>query len=171
MLGMNTRTRIIIVVSFGAMAGLAFFYLIPRSLVDTTRWPSTTGTIVQAAIGSSARSGDRGRGGSGNDYSLRITYAYVVAGVRLENNSRSLLDDPIATSSLRKNLEILKDSDYSIGRSVRVYYDPRNPKRSVLDDTPVGWGRRIMFIGLGFGGCIGVLAGLFGKPVNPRDSY
>jgi len=164
--GMNTRTRIMIVVIFGAMAGFAFFYVIPRSFVDPTRWPSTTGTIVQAAIGSKGPDRDSGS----RDYYLSITYAYVVAGVRLENNSGGLVDGPIATSFLREDLERLKESEYAVGRSVRVYYDPRNPRRAVLDTTPVAWFRRIAFIVMGIAGCIGVLVGLFGKPVTPRYS-
>ena len=162
-LTMNTRIRVTIVVIFGAMAGIAFFHLIPRSFVDPSKWPSTQGAIVQADIGSRSSQ----KGGS-RDYYLRITYTYAVAGVQLANNSAGLLDDPIATSFLRGNLERLKEAEYAVGRSVRVYYDPRNPKRAVLDTTPASWGRRIGFIIVGFAGCLGVLVGLFGKTINPR---
>lgn len=119
----------------------------------TQDWPSVPGRIISSEIESrdsrSRSSGGRSR--TDTDYSVKIRYAYEVAGQSLEGTRIQYgYQSHDGRASARK-----EQSRYLPAKEVQVYYDPDNPSRSVLVK---GAGTSWLAIGLG---SLALVLGLF----------
>lgn len=91
----------------------------------SARWPSVMGEVQSSEVLSRSDSGD----GPGVEHSPRIYYSYVVNGETFENQSGiySVLEE--WGDREKAELEIRK---YGCLQDVRVFYNPRDPSRSLL---------------------------------------
>ena len=104
----------------------------------TEDWPAAQGRIIEAEIETRSSSSHRhGRASRRDtDYSVRIRYYYEVAGQKLEGQRlqygyKSHDERPSARQ---------EQSLYPSGKEVQVFYDPKNPKSSVLlKGTGASW--------------------------------
>ena len=96
----------------------------------TQSWPSAPGRVISSEIeSSSSTSRSPGRTSrSDTDYRVRVRYSYEVAGQKLEGKRLQYgYGSHDERSSAKK-----EQSRYPSGKEVQVYYDPKNPKDSVL---------------------------------------
>lgn len=111
----------------------------------TKNWPAAPGRIIESEIESgritSRRHGRASR--RDTDYSVRIRYSYEVAGQRLEGDRLQYGHESHDQLSSAKQ----EQSRYPKAKEVQVFYDPTNPKRSVLVK---GCGTSWLAVGLGF---------------------
>ena len=142
-------------------------------LVEALRsrgWPFVAGTIqaseAQYNVSQSGAGGPRDRGASNETSVAAVTYSYVVQGRAYSGNRIRVARVASGDSSYaRTDVET-----YGAGRSVRVYYDPAHPERSLLEPGMHPSNSLLPFLGLVF---ILVSAGFlyiirrsgFGKPV------
>ena len=108
------------------LAGYSVYYHLLAS--EARSWPETAGTVVSSHVrafgaGSPAEAGDPNR------YVHMLRYQYSVDGAKFVGSDLGLADSTFLPprTALRRVVEIPR------GSAVRVYYDPRNPSRSVLD--------------------------------------
>jgi hypothetical protein len=83
------------------------------------------GEVKSSEILSRSESGE----GCGVEHSPRIYYSYVVNGARFENESG--IHSVFEEWGDRENAEF-EIRKYAHRQDVRVYYDPRNPSKSLL---------------------------------------
>ena len=134
-------------------AGLGFLGIVFLSLggyefwqgSKTQDWPAAQGRISEAEIETRSRSSHRhGRASRRDtDYSVRIRYSYEVAGQKLEGQRLQYgynSHDELSSAKQEQSL-------YPSGKDVQVFYDPKNPKSSVLLK---GSGSSWLAMGLGF---------------------
>ncbi len=118
-------------------------------------WPSVEGRVVDLEI----KSIQRGRQGVGS-YRPTVRYAYTVGdreyrGRRIRFTPRLMLD----TQSFTQAAAAAELDGYFPGAAVRVYFDPRQPTRSVLRP---GASRAQYFVGVACGlGAVLVAAALW----------
>ena len=91
----------------------------------SARWPCVMGEVKSSEILTRSDSGD----GPGVEHSPRIYYSYMVNGAKFENESgiHSVFEE--WGDHENAEFEIRK---YGRLPDVRVFYDPRNPSRSLL---------------------------------------
>lgn len=89
--------------------------------IQTKSWPTTDGTVISSSV----KRGSSSKGSS--KYLPDITYAYVCNGEEYSSNKYS-------STAARGSSFWAKDvtSKYPPNASVKVYYNPNNPKSSVL---------------------------------------
>ena len=134
-------------------AGFGFFGIVFLALggyefwqgSKTKDWPASQGKIIESEIetrsSSSPRHGRTSR--RDTDYSVRIRYSYEVAGQKLEGQRLQYGYKSHDERSSAKQ----EQSRYPSGKEVQVFYDPKNPKSSVLLK---GSGTSWLAMGLGF---------------------
>jgi hypothetical protein len=111
----------------------------------TKNWPAAPGRIIESEIESgSSTSRPYGRASRRDtDYSVRIRYSYAVAGQKLEGQRLQYGNESHDKRSSAKQQQSL----YPAGKEVQVFYDPTNPKDSVLvKGSGISW----LAVGLGF---------------------
>jgi hypothetical protein len=132
-----------ILVLLVAMVGMTIFGAIEtvhesrglRSRRASRSWPKTTGTILKWDYTDSF-----GGGGSRFHHDLSCLYKYTVNGTEFTN-------DRITFFALSDgNINNIGD-DYKAGSTCQVFYDPANPKNSVLMR---GWSSGMMVFGIVF---------------------
>ena len=112
---------------------------------QTKNWPAATGRIIESGVDSRSRtSRPHGRASRRDtDYSVRIGYSYEVAGQKLEGQRLQYGNESHDKRASAKQQQSL----YPAGKEVKVFYDPTNPKSSVLVK---GSGTSWLAVGLGF---------------------
>ena len=129
--------------TFCLLAGLAFSGVIVAALASRLRdvwlarhWPSTSGTVTRSQVRS-----HRQQASDGEHYESEplVDYEYEVGGQHYRGSR-------ISFAVQSGGSEVLPTlSRYPVGRTVRVYYDPAHPGRSVLErDMP-----RVVYLGVG----------------------
>ncbi len=113
-------------------------------------WPTTVGTIRSAVVGViSMSSNNDPMSGSSNMLTPVITYAYEVAGQKLECARFRVGVDPRFNTPAKAQALVDK---YPVGAPVTVHYDPSNPSLAALDLT-IGENYGALMVGA-FGGTI-----------------
>ncbi|MBD9423833.1 DUF3592 domain-containing protein [Pseudomonas sp. PDM15] len=96
---------------------------------DSREWPTAEGVITESRITSSYKtSSEKGWHGSRYEYEVRVQYAYSVDGVSY--SGKHLRIRPNQYSSEEHAQQEL--AEYPVGQRVRVYYNPKEPERSLL---------------------------------------
>ena len=111
------------------VTGFCFIFLTLRARA----WPSTAGRILEAKSGFTM------------SYDFKARYCYCVHGQNFESSRVTVADwfyscGVIAVRRFEKR--------FPVGRDVAVYYDPANPKRSVLYRP--GFASAIFLLACGF---------------------
>jgi hypothetical protein len=126
-----------------------------QDLTDRSQWASVEGRVLESNVNSYSGSHGRGR-----RYRLTVRYEYEVGGLRwVSANSVANGTDPYSIEQIQRSI-------FPINAKVLVYYDPKDPKRAVLDNRPAGGiqkGADVFLICLG---SLGILAACFGKGVR-----
>lgn len=103
-----------------------------RDAVESPRWPSVTGTMLQAFIEEKAvRQRERSV-----EFRPQVEYEYVVNGQTYRGNRISaagLVADEGGFEFLSRDYAKLKVDQYPERSKQRVYYRPEDPSRSVLE--------------------------------------
>jgi hypothetical protein len=110
------------------VAGIVTFFLGLRRLVTagaSSKWPHVKGEILTAKLEEEAD--DSGEGGP-KVFRAAVTYRYTVDGKAFEGDRIDLND--LATSNPAPAQDALRA--FSAGSSVDVFYEPKEPSRSVL---------------------------------------
>ena len=108
---------------FGVMMLVMFGYFALKGQA-TSKWPSVEGTVVESRVArSSPTSG-------GPRYYARVKYEYDVNGVNYAAKTISIgaMREFARESSAAKIV-----GKYPVGKRARVYYDPEDPSRAVLE--------------------------------------
>jgi hypothetical protein len=105
--------------------------------IHSWNWPCVSGAILTSRLGISQ--------GSDGDvfYYPRIKYQYWVYGMSY-TSTKIFFGDSVSSSSHSSNRRVKK---FYPGKSVRVYYYPRNPRISVLEPGL----QTEIFLAIGFG--------------------
>ena len=154
---------VVFIAGYGMLVG--GFYLVAKEHVSK-HWPTTQGRIIASKV-VAVQSFD-----SGDEPVPNVRYKYSVDGHKFQGDKISLTSkSPFSWKSVTKTLretqsyssaeKIIKR--YPIGSKVLVYYNPRNPKESVLQLGVESWivffffFVSAVFIGLGLLGFLGIL--------------
>jgi len=133
---------------FGIVWTAISLYLVDRSRRSQS-WPEAVGTVVSAEVRKVVS-------GEASTYEPYIKYRYCVGADNCENDAYALAALPW-TADPAPAQAILKG--YLVGGQVPVFYDPSNPKNSVL--VPGGSRGNWYFLLLGFvfiaAGALGLL--------------
>jgi len=89
---------------------------------NSSRWPHVSGQIYRSEIETKLREGTR------KTYWPVVHYSYEINGRRLIGNTIFFIQDGVGISWAKKKIAF-----YKPGRSISVYYDPKNLQRSVLE--------------------------------------
>ncbi len=160
--GGRWRTTLIVC---GVLLFAAGLFGLSRVGIDTSRWPSVDGTIVDSQV-QSVTSHDRDTHRTKVDYIIKVRYEYLVGGQRYEGSARNLTWDPVAKSFSQREMELERTVKYPVGGRLPVHYDPRKPSRAVLDTSPADARTKVAFSLLVFMGVVFGLAAVFGKERN-----
>ena len=96
---------------------------------DSREWPTTEGVNTASHITSSHKtSTEKGWHGDRYHYEVRVQHAYEVDGVSYNGNRLRI--QPNKYSSEKNAQREL--AEYPLGQRVRVYYNPKEPERSLL---------------------------------------
>lgn len=98
-------------------------------------WPNTYGKITQSQITKVKRSET---GSVFSHYRTVIQYEYIVDDVSYKSQTLSFPDQAwqILNRGLRSRQSAKKlQTKYPINQSIEVYYNPKNPKQSILEPT------------------------------------
>ncbi len=114
----------------GAATGAFFVYRISQA-ISSTRWPSVVGELESAELKEVIYRGRQAHGGAdeASAWVVNFRYAYTVADKEY-SGSRVTYSDSINKTmpeALRRLEEVQRGESL-----IRVYYNPRNPKQSVL---------------------------------------
>lgn len=134
---------------------LIIFWGIPtaRNAMESKDWPSTDGWITISDVSKNYDSED-----DGFTYGAKVMYSYTVNGMTYLGGTVAFGD--YSSSDQTHASDIV--SRYPIGKNVKVYYDPKDPKTSVLEPG-TGWSSLVGFMaGIGFV-VIGVVGFLFAR--------
>jgi Protein of unknown function (DUF3592) len=96
----------------------------------------------------------------GTEYRPELLYAFTVDGIEYTGSRRKLFtmqnSDPQSAANVAAR--------YPVGQRVTVYYDPRNPRESILNrETALPWG--VLITGAGIGLCAACASALRHKEV------
>jgi hypothetical protein len=146
--------RLLGICIMGTLLAIAAYFLVPLLKVDTSNWPSVEGQIVD-------RRATRQKSQS-HQYAITATYEYHVQGRRYASQRNSLAISPVQYVRAISPAEALNKAGFPVGQKVRVFHDPRDPARAVLD-TRVSTSQRLLYLVL-IGFCaLGFLGAIFGK--------
>lgn len=135
---------VIVIGSALIVAGL----LAARRSARTRAWPTAEGTVLASEVvreRSSSSSTTTTTAGQ-YVYKAEVAYEYEVNGDRYVSNRVQLLD----VSSSNDNRARATRERYNSGDRVRVYYDPKNPERAVLEPGGAGGSWLLFVVGAGF---------------------
>lgn len=111
--------------------GVAIYFAIQQALEmgDSREWPTTEGLISSTHITHSTdRQPAKGDHRLRHEYEVRVQYSYSVDGVSYTGNRLRIRPSHHSTEQqARREL-----AEYPAGQRVRVYYDPKEPGRSLL---------------------------------------
>lgn len=116
------------------MLGVMLYFGIQQALEmgDSREWPTTEGVITASRITSNHKtSTEKGWHSNRYQYEVRVQYAYEVDGVSYSGNRLRI--GPKKHSSEKNAQREL--AEYPVGQRVRVYYNPKEPERSLLKPT------------------------------------
>ena len=105
---------VLVIFGFSALRGRA-----------TSEWSSVEGTVSESRVGRSSSASGR------IQYYARVAYEYEVNAVRYVGNTIAIgavTGFLVRESSAQKIVE-----KYPVGKRVRVYYDPEDPSKAVLE--------------------------------------
>ena len=126
-----SRKAVIISIFFSGIflfMGMAFLSFWMMGLVDgnaSRGWPSVQGKIEDSQVLAQVETGTN----LATMYYVDLGYTYTIQGRLMKGKRITLKDYSSADSGLMDQLA----ARYRPGQSVRVYYDPVNPARSVLE--------------------------------------
>lgn len=123
-------------------------FRVDRDARASRDWPSTSGTIESAAVAM------RSEGNERKQFAARIRYAYAVDGRSFSGERVSFESGPSANRGLAEAIV----ARYAPGSNVRVFYDPLQPERAVLEPG----GSPVVPWLLGAGGVVLAAAGVLG---------
>jgi hypothetical protein len=111
------------------------------------RWPSTAGAILKSGVKET-------RWGEAVDYSTDIEYTYTVGDKHYLASRITWASENL--SGIKKDEAEKKVSDYPPGKTVTVFYDPKDPTIAVLDGSltlrvHVPWIIGLLLMAAGFG--------------------
>ncbi|MBS1812473.1 MAG: DUF3592 domain-containing protein [Acidobacteria bacterium] len=112
------------------MAGAGLFYLaVPKLIISyhNQTWPSVVGQIVDSRWQNKLVSQNAAR--PNFKFTPKIEYSYIVDNTEYKGTTISLT----SYDELDRQLGKTKLEQYPTGRRVSVYYDPRNPGVSCLE--------------------------------------
>jgi len=133
---MGSKTRIIIV-SVVVMILLFLFYRNERLAKASLNWPSVEGVVVVSKI-----SKDRKKNDDPNTkkikkyvtkYHLNLRYKYEVEGKVYSSSNISYHRKSIPNDRYNRKYSEQTSAKYPVGKKVKVYYDPSDHERSVLE--------------------------------------
>ena len=96
---------------------------------DSREWPTTEGVITESRITSSYKtSTEKGSRGNHYEYEVDVQYAYEVDGLSYSGNRLRIRPNKYSSEgNAQREL-----AEYPVGQRVRVYYNPKEPERSLL---------------------------------------
>jgi hypothetical protein len=111
--------------SAGGLAVSICGVAVRRSLLNSESWPKTTGKILQSSI-------QPGYFRIGNSFNYvvrpKVVYEYSVGGQKYTSSQLALVQMDSANRQLARS----KAENYSPGKSVEVYYNPKKPNVASL---------------------------------------
>jgi hypothetical protein len=97
-------------------------YALP--ILESQNWPVTQGTIISSNL-------QRKPGGEEGDYyHAQITYNFTVEGIVYTSSIVNIGEQGWSTARYYYERLVQK---YSVGKTVSVYYNPKNPSQAVLE--------------------------------------
>jgi Protein of unknown function (DUF3592) len=113
----------------GVATGAFFFYRISQA-ISSTRWPSVVGELESAEMKEVIYRGRQAHGGpdEASAWVVNFRYAYTVADKQYDGSRVTYSDGINKTMRALHRLE----KKYKGESLIQVYYNPRNPKQSVL---------------------------------------
>ena len=124
---MLTLKNLFYVLVFGVVMYVAMQQALEMG--DSREWPTTEGVITASHITSSHKtSTEKGWHVNRYQYEVRVQYAYEVDGVSYSGNRLRIRPNKYSSE---KNAQ-RELAEYPLGQRVRVYYNPREPERSLL---------------------------------------
>ena len=103
---------------------------------NSSRWPHVSGKIFRSEIETRSREGTR------KTYWPVVHYSYEINGRRFIGDKIFFIQDGVGLSWATNKIDL-----YKPGRSISVYYDPKNLKRSVLEPGVSFLGILLTFMG------------------------
>ena len=104
-----------------------------RRSLKAKRWPVTTGTVLTSKVVPRMRNPKTGRRYKTTLYVPVVVYSYEVDGEELKN-------DIVHFGAFNTNIPSVAESTasrYLEGDEVKVFYNPKNPKDSLLDPAKI----------------------------------
>lgn len=136
----------------GGLATLYFGYQSYQNSKASETWPVVWGTIVTSEVSDYDSDGT-------TMYEARVVYEYTVNDSKIMSDKVSFGE--VNTSNYRPAREIV--DRYPEGQQVKVYYNPENPDKAVLEPgvksgvwLPLGIGGAFTLVGLGMGMAFGL---------------
>src|SRR3989344_3949897 len=152
-----TPKQALFIMPIFAIVGIALtiFWGIPtaRNATESKNWPSVDGQITISNMSKNYDSDD-----GSITYGVQVAYNYTVNSLPYTGSTVAFGDYGSSDPSHAGGIV----SRYPVGKSVKVYYNPDDPKTSVLEPG-AGWSSFIgLIVGIGFG-IIGVVGFLFAR--------
>ena len=98
-----------------------------RAGAGTRGWPAAVGRITYSGVGRELTTD--GEGGSHELFEAEVRYTYEVDGATLQGETIHANREPFTSRARAERLA----RRYPEGAQVRVFYDPRDPSRAVLE--------------------------------------
>jgi hypothetical protein len=134
----------------GGMGALLGAGILSIKTLLAMRWPTAPGVVVATRIDSSSDS-------EGTSYSPVVVYQYQVGERAYQNDLLAFGAKNYSGGYGGAERTIRK---YPVGAGVRVFYNPGNPQKSVLEVRAAS-GPLLIFLGVLFS-CIGIVGGFMG---------
>lgn len=114
-----------------------------RLALSMRRWPAADGEVRSSSVLEVRTTGVRSR----RRYRPEILYAFVVGGIEYTGVRRTLF----AVRYGGPDYPAKVVAQYPVGHPVTVYYDPGNPRESILiRDTALPWAACVTAVGIYF---------------------
>jgi hypothetical protein len=138
---MMMTTISVIVLGISLLLWLALLVLLIRAVwlaIRSRQWPQTSGKITHSH-----------KEAAGNRYRVLLEYEYTVKGYRYTSHILSFLDLFVLffmNGERSKRAANHVTAKYPVNAEVTVHYDPKNPKRAVLE-TEI-WNSNVVVIAM-----------------------
>ncbi len=139
------------------LAGAIFFVVGVRLLVDSQRFLAKAATANGMVVDVAQVVRRERRGSNDHPYYVDVTYFHPV--VRFVTVPEQIVQFQASEGSANP-------SDYRVGDSVRILYDPANPRNARLDTRFSRWGEDITVIAVGL--CFVVIGAVIYRFTRPR---
>lgn len=137
-----------------ALFCLSVYFLAPLLKLDPSGWTVADGQVIN-------RQAKRSRGHQ-RQYEILVTYEYTVDGRRYTGRRHTFAIASVERVSANSISQALERAGFPVGQKVRVFYNPKDPSKAVLNPH-IGTGSKLMYVAvIGFSG-LGFLAAVFGK--------